>query len=299
MRQGVLRVATTAREVRLPCEPVAAFPDTPGKTCPIVDSYPAVVGSHQAARTGLFRLTVPLLLGPLNPLAPVGRFRRVSARAILRGTSAGVRESSGSGCGAGATGDGRLALRSERLATGLAGTPAHRAAGRGGACGLAPPNLAIAPPTHACTQQWQRIGVVSGWMPHQYHESAVTAACFPAIRDCKHVSERPWRGLWHLLVCHVEGGQHFTDLARETRQSATWVRGRCNKAAMQVQRWLRAGGRPEALPQRAGGVRKGLSMAEQPQDASAGTDEETIAREALEQVVEAGGVGGPPAPDGA
>ncbi len=124
--------------------------------------------------------------------------------------------------------------------------------------------------------------------------------------------QRGWRGRlpaerpdgvervgWHLLVRHVEGGQHFTDLARETRQSVPWVRGRCNKAAMQVQRRLRAGGRPEALPQWAGDVRKGLSMAEQPQDASAGTDAETIAREALEQVVEAGGVGGPPAPAGA
>ena len=124
--------------------------------------------------------------------------------------------------------------------------------------------------------------------------------------------QRGWRGRlpaerpdgvervgWHLLVRHVEGGQHFTDLARETRRSVPWVRGRCNKAAMQVQRRLRAGGRLEALPQRAGGVRKGVRMAEQPQDASADADEETIAREALEQVVEAGGVGGPPVPDGA
>ena len=66
--------------------------------------------------------------------------------------------------------------------------------------------------------------------------------------------QRGWRGRlpaerppgvagvgWALLVRHVEGGEHYTDLARATRQSVPWVRGRCNKAAMQVWQGLRGG----------------------------------------------------------
>ncbi len=66
--------------------------------------------------------------------------------------------------------------------------------------------------------------------------------------------QRGWRGRlpaerpagvegvgWALLVRHVEGGEHYTALARATRQGVTWVRGRCVKAAMQVQRRRREG----------------------------------------------------------
>ncbi len=71
--------------------------------------------------------------------------------------------------------------------------------------------------------------------------------------------QREWRGRlpaqrpagvepvgWVLLVRHVEGGQPLTALARETGQSVPWVRGRCNKAALQLRRELRGGGSDSA-----------------------------------------------------
>jgi len=80
--------------------------------------------------------------------------------------------------------------------------------------------------THTCTEHWQRIGLVSGRLPHQRSYAAGAGTRFPAIADCKHVSDRPWRGLLRVAPDAAAAGY------------GTNSQGDCSKGFPEADSWL-------------------------------------------------------------